>query len=98
MIYNDNFNGIHVMITNMSGSAKVAKTLSLEKDLLQLIEQTKGKVSSSQRVNELLKTGLEAERRSRLEQEAAEFFVSEEDDRVERMAFQAASMKSLSRE
>jgi hypothetical protein len=82
----------------MSGSAKVAKTLSLERDLLRLVEQTKGKASSSQRVNDLLKAGLEAERRRSLEEEAAEFFHSDKDDRSARRAFQAASIKSLSRE
>lgn len=82
----------------MSRSSKVAKTFTLEKDLLHLIEQTKGEISSSQRVNELLKAGLEAERRRRLEREAAEFFGSEQEDRAERLAFQAASTKSLARE
>jgi hypothetical protein len=82
----------------MTGPNRLAKTFSLERDLLRLIEQTKGKVSSSQRVNELLKAGLEAERRRSLEHEAAEFFNAEQDDRAERLAFQAASTKSLSRE
>jgi hypothetical protein len=76
---------------------RVAKTFSLEKDILQLIEQTRGSISSSQRVNELLKAGLEAEMRRRLEQEAAEFF-NTENDRAERRAFQSASIKALSRE
>jgi hypothetical protein len=82
----------------MPGPAKVAKTLSLERDLFRLVEQTKGKGSSSQRVNDLLKAGLEAERRRGLELEAACFFDSEENDRPERRAFQTASIKSLSRE
>jgi hypothetical protein len=62
------------------------------------VEQTKGKISSSQRVNDLLKAGLEAERRRSLEQEAAAFFQSEEDGRPERRAFQSASIKSVARE
>jgi hypothetical protein len=86
----------HSKIYNMPAN-RVAKTFSLEKDLLQLIEQTRGSISSSQRVNELLKAGLEAEMRRRLEQEAAEFF-NTENDRAERRAFQSASIKALSRE
>jgi hypothetical protein len=82
----------------MPGTTKIAKTLSLDRDLLQLVEQTKGRVSSSQRVNELLKAGLEAERQRSLEQEAAQFFASDSSDRAERRAFQAASIKALSRE
>jgi hypothetical protein len=88
----------NIVITNMSGSAKVAKTLSLERDLLRRVEQTKGKGSSSQRVNDLLKAGLEAERRRSMELEAACFFDSEEDEQAEHRAFQTASRKSLSRE
>jgi hypothetical protein len=82
----------------MPGSYRVAKTFSLERDLLRLVEQTKGKGSSSQRVNDLLKAGLEAERRRSLDLEAACFFDAEENERPERRAFQTASIKSLSRE
>ena len=82
----------------MPTGSKIARTFTLEKDLLQLIERTKGKVSASARVNALLKAGLDAERRLNLEREAAEFFQAEPDDRAERSAFRAASIKSLSRE
>jgi hypothetical protein len=82
----------------MPRRSKVAKTLFLERDLLQLVEQSRGAVSSSQRVNELLKAGLEAERRRKLEEEVAEFFALPADDRDERRAFQLASVRSLSRE
>jgi hypothetical protein len=82
----------------MSAGPKIARTFTLERDLLQLVERTKGKVSASARVNELLKAGLEAERRRGLEREAAEFFHTEPDDPAERAAFRASSIKSLSRE
>jgi hypothetical protein len=82
----------------MSTGSKIARTFTLERELLQLIEKTKGRVSASARVNELLKAGLEAERRRSLEREAAEFFHAEPDDLAERSAFRAASIKSLSRE
>lgn len=81
----------------MSGQTRVAKTFTLETGLLRLIEQTKGKVSASERVNQLLKAGLEAERRRALQSEVEEFFQTEE-DRTERRAFQSASLRSLSRE
>ena len=81
----------------MSTPTRTAKTVSLEKEVLREVERTKGKVSTSERVNQLLKAGLEAERRRSLHSEAAAFFESEE-DRTERRAFQSASLKSISRE
>ncbi len=81
----------------MPGATRTAKTLSLEKELLQEIEQTRGKVSTSERVNQLLKAGLKAERQRSLQEEAAEFFQSEE-DRADRKAFQSASVRSIARE
>ncbi len=81
----------------MPGATRTAKTLSLEKELLQEIEQIRGKVSTSERVNQLLKAGLKAERQRSLQEEAAEFFQSEE-DRADRKAFQSASVRSIARE
>lgn len=78
-------------------SAKTAKTVSLDVELLQQIERTKGRASTSERVNQLLRSGLEAEQQRLLYQEAAEFF-SDNDDRPERRAYQTATLRSLSRE
>lgn len=73
------------------------KSFTISKDILAEIAHTKGTESTSERVNELLKRGLELERRERLEQEAAEFFAKDQDDVRERTAFQKASKESLSR-
>ncbi len=81
----------------MPAATRTAKTLSLEKELLQEVEQSKGKVSTSERVNQLLRAGLKAERQRSLQEEAAKFFQSEE-DRAERRAFQSASVRSIARE
>jgi hypothetical protein len=81
----------------MSGAARTTKTLSLDKELVREIERTKGAASASQRVNELLKAGLEAERRESLSRETARFF-QEADDRAERLDFQSASRRSLARD
>jgi hypothetical protein len=63
------------------------------------IERTKGSVSTSERVNTLLKRALELERLKSLENEAATFFAAESPDEEEsREAFQAATLKSLARE
>jgi hypothetical protein len=76
---------------------RTTKSLSLEKDVLKEVERTKGDSSTSERVNSLLKVGLEVERRQFLHSEAASFFKSD-DDRISRKAFQSASIKSLVRE
>jgi hypothetical protein len=76
-----------------------ATSLTISSDLLAEIASTKGARSTSDRVNELLRRGLELEKRVRLEQEAAEFFGSAggKFDR-ERAAFQRASKKVLSQD
>jgi hypothetical protein len=73
------------------------KSFTISKKILAEIANTKGSESTSERVNELLKRGLELERRERLEQEAAEFFAKAPDDARERGAYQKASKESLSR-
>ena len=88
----------------MKAGTKTIKTFSLEKEVLREIERTKGTVSASERVNSLIKTGLEAERRSALDREAATFFGHDFsasskplEQREHRRAFQTATLKSLSR-
>jgi hypothetical protein len=78
---------------------KQARSFTISKDILEAIADTKGSVSASERVNELLRRALELEQRERLEQEAAEFFTKKKDEHStrERAAFQKASKQSLSR-
>jgi predicted CopG family antitoxin len=76
---------------------RVAKTFTISDEILMEIANTKGKESTSERVNELLKRALELERRECLEQEAAEFFATQEDDVRERAAYQKASKAAMSR-
>ena len=89
----------------MKADMKAIKTFSLEKEVLREIERTKGAVSASERVNSLIKAGLEAERRITLDREAAAFFGHDfgggtklQEEREHRRAFQTATLKSLSRE
>jgi len=83
----------------MATVTRITKSLSLEKELLKEVERTKGGVSTSERVNKLLKAALEIERRRGLNTEAEVFFGSSPDnDQASRRAFQAASIRSLARE
>jgi len=59
---------------------RTTKSLSLDESLLHQVEQTKGKASTSERVNVLLKTGLEWERQQGLYAEAEAFFASQTDE------------------
>ena len=82
----------------MSRATRVTKSFSVEEQLFEEVERTRGSVSTSERVNQLLKAGLEAERHESLHAEAARFFKSvSSEGRKERRAFQAASIKSIAR-
>jgi metal-responsive CopG/Arc/MetJ family transcriptional regulator len=83
----------------MATATRITKSLSLEKDLIKEVERTRGGVSTSERVNRLLKSALESERRRSLAAEAEAFFGSAtNEDEASRRAFQSASIKSLARE
>jgi len=76
-----------------------AKTFTISKDILTEIANTKRGVSTSERVNELLRRALDLERAETLEQEAAEFFSKENTNSSgERAAYQKASRQTLSRD
>ena len=74
-----------------------ARSFTINSDVLAEIANTRGKGSTSERVNELLRKALELERRERLEREAAEFFASDLEDAGERAAYQKAAKAVLSR-
>jgi predicted secreted protein len=82
----------------MATATRTTKTFSLETEVLKEIERTKGDASASERVNNLLKTGLEVERVRRLENEASAFFSDDAEDRSSRKAFQSASVKAAFRD
>lgn len=83
----------------MAAATRTTKSFSLEKEVLKEVERTKGTVSTSERVNELLKVGLEIERRQCLHIEAAAFFSADSvADRTSRGAFQDAAIKSITRD
>ena len=82
----------------MRSVVRKTRSFSLDQEVLSEVERTKGDVSASERVNQLLKCALETERKASLYQEAAQFFSSTPDDRPERRAFQKAGLKSWSRQ
>jgi len=81
----------------MPSTLRKTRSFSLDPTVLSELERTKGSVSASERVNQLLKLGLEMERKANLYREAAIFFRSAPDDRDERRAFQKANVSSWAR-
>ena len=78
---------------------RIPKTFTMDESILAAVERTKGKRSTSERVNELLKLALEQEQRQAVEQEAARFYsIANQSDRTEERAFQQASLRRMRRE
>ncbi|HXK03722.1 MAG TPA: hypothetical protein VMS37_15075 [Verrucomicrobiae bacterium] len=82
----------------MPGATKAIKTFSLDKEILVEVKRTKGKLSESERVNGLLRSALDLERRTALAEEAALFFARQSDDRLERRAYEAAGLAAWKRD
>ena len=74
------------------------RSFSLDEDVLDEVNRTKGRTSASERVNSLLKYALDMERKASLEEETAHFFRQSSHDREERRAFQKANLKAWIRE
>jgi hypothetical protein len=85
------------MATATARSNRQTRSFSLERDVIQELEETKGSESASERVNQLLRSALEAEKYARLEEEGRQFYGSI-NDREEARAFRSAAVKSWARE
>ncbi len=77
---------------------RLAKSFTIEPDLNEYVEETKGDASASERVNELLRRAMVQEQYDRLEAEAAEFFADAQADRAEAKSFQKASLRAFGRD
>ena len=78
---------------------RTARSLTLEESVIVEVERTKGKKSTSERVNELLKRALIQEQYEELEREAERFFAEPSpEQRRETHAFQEASIRSITRD
>ncbi len=79
-------------------TAKAIRTFSLDRQVLDEIKRTKGAVSESKRVNDLLRLALDREKRDALEREIAGFFASAPRDAAERRAFESSTAASWARD
>jgi len=78
---------------------RISKSFTLEPEISEFVESTKGERSASERVNELLRRAMVEEMYERLEKEAEEFFDrASANERVETRAFQNAASRSFERD
>jgi hypothetical protein len=80
---------------------RLAKSFTIEPDLNEYVEETKGDTSASERINELLRRAMIQEQYDRLEAEAAEFFANTGTtgaDRAEAKSLQKASLRTFGRD
>jgi hypothetical protein len=77
---------------------RIPKSFTIDPEISNYVDETKGQQSASDRVNELLRLAIVQEQYQRLEAEAAEFFSDVQTDRSETKDFQKASLRTLGRD
>jgi hypothetical protein len=77
---------------------RISKSFTIDPEISNYVDETKGQQSASDRVNELLRLAMVQEQYQRLEAEAAEFFADAQTDRSETKDFQKASLRTLGRD
>ena len=85
-------------VLTKSPNSKLPKSYTIDPDVNNYVEATKGSLSASKRVNELLKRAILQEQYDQLEMEAAEFFSTETVDRSETKSLQRAARRTLERD
>ncbi len=75
---------------------RIAKSFTIDPEVTEYIDTTKGEQSASERINQLLKLAIEKEKNDRLEAEAAAFFSRQSGlGDEEGQAFRKASLRTL---
>ena len=83
----------------MSSSTKLAKSFTIDREVEQYVNDTKGSRSASERVNELLTAAIRQEQYAKFEAEAEAFFCAAGDrERKETQALQVASIRAITRD
>jgi hypothetical protein len=82
----------------MRRAARATQSFSLDREILAEVKRSRRTLSQSERVNRLLRSAPDLERRAALERETASFYASAPVSRTERRAFESAAMASLARD
>lgn len=77
---------------------RIAKSFTLDAELNEYVEATKGNRSASERVNALLRRAMLEEQYEKLETEAAAFFAETTGNRSEAEAFQKGALRTFDRD
>jgi hypothetical protein len=78
---------------------RLARTYTIETEISEYVDRTRGGESASERVNQLLKLAIEQEEYNRLEAEAARFFSGQEEiANEETREFRKAGLRTLRRD
>lgn len=77
---------------------RLPKSFTIELDINEYVDETKGDRSASDRVNELLRRAIVQEQYDVLEAEAAAFFADAKADRSETKALQKAALRTFGRD
>lgn len=77
---------------------RIPKSLTLDAEVVSYIDKTRGESSASERANALLERAIREEEYERFEQEAAAFYRSADEDRLETGAVQDLSLRSVTRD
>lgn len=78
---------------------RIAKSFTIESEVSEYVDHTKGEQSASERVNALLRRAMLQEKYERIEAEAKEFFAAVgEKERKETRAFQAGTVRTFTRD
>jgi hypothetical protein len=83
----------------MKTAARMIKTYTIDPEIDEYVATTKGELSASERVNELLKRAMLQERDEKLETEAAAFFAAAQGKRRKStLDFQEAALRTFNRD
>ena len=83
----------------MSGAAKVSKSVTIDAEVSEYIADTRGRASTSERLNDLLRIAMQMEQRESLEQQAQSFYSgARNSDREGTRAFKRAAIRAQRRD
>jgi hypothetical protein len=77
---------------------RLAKSFTIEPDINEYVDETKGDSSASERINTLLRRAMLQEKYDALAAEAAKFFADPKAGRAEAKAFQKIALRTFGRD
>jgi hypothetical protein len=99
LTYPTNIININHIVIPMKSATRMVKSYSIDPEIGEYVAATKGDISASERVNDLLRRAIIQEREEKLEAEAAAFFASLKGKRRKTaLDFQRAALRTFERD